>query len=207
MQTKDVAAIWRVTPQAVGLWHSKKKCPRNPDGTYNLPAVIAWREAQAEGHASFSRDIAAEQCREVAARADLRQLEVAKALEITLVKNDVLAIICEVISGCKTRLLGVAPDVAPDVADMDNPEEIQSYISKQIKEALNALSSIGEKLGGLNTAEKSSGTSKKPRRSPKKNPGGVASTAKSNSKPVGRPRKTTVGRKRRKNRPVDDKQS
>lgn len=48
-----VAAVWGITPQAVGLWHSKQGCPRNPDGTYNLAAVIAWREARIRAEADL----------------------------------------------------------------------------------------------------------------------------------------------------------
>jgi hypothetical protein len=49
LTASEIARIWQVTPQAVGLWVKRGSCPRNPDGTYNLTAVIAWREAQAAG--------------------------------------------------------------------------------------------------------------------------------------------------------------
>ena len=49
LTASEIARIWQVTPQAVGLWVKRGNCPRNPDGTYNLTAVIAWREAQAAG--------------------------------------------------------------------------------------------------------------------------------------------------------------
>ena len=46
LSTKSVARIFGVTPQAVGLWHAKRGCPRNGDGSYDLRVVIAWREDQ-----------------------------------------------------------------------------------------------------------------------------------------------------------------
>jgi hypothetical protein len=48
VMTKTIARFFAVTPQAVGLWHSKRGCPRNPDTTYDLRAVVMWREDQLE---------------------------------------------------------------------------------------------------------------------------------------------------------------
>jgi hypothetical protein len=42
LQGKEVAAAFGVSPQAVSAWHRKYGCPRNPDGTYSLPAVLRW---------------------------------------------------------------------------------------------------------------------------------------------------------------------
>jgi len=44
LKAGQVAKLWSVTPQAVGLWHSKSGCPRNEDSTYDLAQVIRWRE-------------------------------------------------------------------------------------------------------------------------------------------------------------------
>lgn len=44
MTAVEIAELWGVTKQAVGRWHSDMDCPRNRDGSYNLPEVIAWRE-------------------------------------------------------------------------------------------------------------------------------------------------------------------
>ena len=42
MACKDVAALFRVTPPAVGLW-ARGGCPRSAEGRYDLTQVIAWR--------------------------------------------------------------------------------------------------------------------------------------------------------------------
>lgn len=39
-----IARLYGVTPQAVGLWHSKSGCPRNGDATYDVGAVARWHE-------------------------------------------------------------------------------------------------------------------------------------------------------------------
>lgn len=39
---REIAAIFGVTPQAVGLWVKKEGCPRDPDGTLDLAAVVKW---------------------------------------------------------------------------------------------------------------------------------------------------------------------
>ena len=49
MSARAIAVLWEVTPQAVGLWHKREHCPRNPDGTYDLVEVIRWQGARAKG--------------------------------------------------------------------------------------------------------------------------------------------------------------
>lgn len=41
----EIGRLWGISKQAVANWHKKAGCPRNPDGTYSLPDVIAWRES------------------------------------------------------------------------------------------------------------------------------------------------------------------
>jgi len=43
LSTRAIAKIFKVTPQAVGLWFSKNACPRNEDGTYDLIEIIDWK--------------------------------------------------------------------------------------------------------------------------------------------------------------------
>ena len=42
----QIGSIWAKSPQTVGYWHVKQGCPRNPDGTYDLRAVVEWREGR-----------------------------------------------------------------------------------------------------------------------------------------------------------------
>jgi len=44
LRASEIAAIWRISRQAVSSWCKVGGCPRNPDGTYNLADVIGWRE-------------------------------------------------------------------------------------------------------------------------------------------------------------------
>ena len=53
LTARDVARLWGVTHQAVGLW-AKRGCPRHKDATYDLAAVIAWRESEAAARAADS---------------------------------------------------------------------------------------------------------------------------------------------------------
>lgn len=46
MTATNIAKLWGVTRQAVQNWYKHYGCPRNADGTYDLPAVIAWRESR-----------------------------------------------------------------------------------------------------------------------------------------------------------------
>ena len=50
MNASQVARLYRCSPQAVGLWAKRQGCPKNPDGrTFDLAAVIAWREETIRG--------------------------------------------------------------------------------------------------------------------------------------------------------------
>jgi hypothetical protein len=44
LKAKQVGALFGVSPQAVGLWAARDGCPRNPDKSFDLAAVIQWRE-------------------------------------------------------------------------------------------------------------------------------------------------------------------
>lgn len=44
VQGKQLASLFGVSAQAVGLWAKRDGCPRNADGTYDLGEVIRWRE-------------------------------------------------------------------------------------------------------------------------------------------------------------------
>jgi len=41
--TRTAARVFGVTPQALGLWYSKRGCPRNKDKTYSIPDLMAWQ--------------------------------------------------------------------------------------------------------------------------------------------------------------------
>ena len=49
MSQANIAKAFRVRAPSVHEWAAERGCPRNPDKTYSLPAVIAWREARAAG--------------------------------------------------------------------------------------------------------------------------------------------------------------
>lgn len=50
MTATAVARLFGVSPQAVGLWHSRDGCPRRDDGRYDLATVIRWKvEREREG--------------------------------------------------------------------------------------------------------------------------------------------------------------
>ena len=50
-----IARLYGVTPQAVGLWHSKSACPRNEDGTYDVAEVVEGRGSDAKGRKAGGR--------------------------------------------------------------------------------------------------------------------------------------------------------
>lgn len=43
---KDIAQVYNLTAQAVGLWHRNGGCPRDENGTYDIRRVVEWHEAK-----------------------------------------------------------------------------------------------------------------------------------------------------------------
>jgi phage terminase Nu1 subunit (DNA packaging protein) len=68
----DLAALWGISRQAVGLWHSRDGCPRNKDGTYDLAAVIQWRESH------WSSKLQESDERDTATQDELRAVKLAR---------------------------------------------------------------------------------------------------------------------------------
>ena len=85
LRGRDIAALWGISEMAVSHWHSRDGCPRNPDKTWHLPSVIAFREErfqEANNMASTAPSPALERWREESARmAELKR----KAMEASLV--------------------------------------------------------------------------------------------------------------------------
>jgi len=94
LPARVIARLWGVTPQAVGLWASKEGCPRNADGSYDLRAVIAWRErrlvessAVQQARADYERARAAE--KELDNR--LKQLKLERQRQLVVPEETVAA--------------------------------------------------------------------------------------------------------------------
>jgi len=54
VRQKEVLAVVGVSKPTIGEWE-RKGCPRNKDGSYNLAAVVQWREKQLEGRIAAGR--------------------------------------------------------------------------------------------------------------------------------------------------------
>jgi hypothetical protein len=90
MTGRGIAALFGVTPQAVGLWHKNNGCPRDKEGRYDLREVIAWRIAwereQVAGDSQAARDKEISLARKAAADAELREMQLAREKDLIVDK-------------------------------------------------------------------------------------------------------------------------
>lgn len=90
LRGKDLASLWGVTEAAVTKWWKKLGCPRNRDGSFDLTAVILWREnclrseLEAAEKAAAGDDDDAKRYRKVRADKEEFQLSVLKGRYVSL---------------------------------------------------------------------------------------------------------------------------
>ena len=95
-----IAACFGVTRQAVALWPKNQGAPINPDGTFSLPDIIAWREARLRREAveEALREADTEEAentrdpelrRKRAAEATMKEIQVAEKCGLLVRREDV----------------------------------------------------------------------------------------------------------------------
>lgn len=93
MSGAQVARVFRVTPQAVLQGWVAQGVPRGSDGTFDLPAVVAWRieyllkKAAPEDGPDAYPHVTPEQRRKYAADAQMKEIELAQTLGMLVAKE------------------------------------------------------------------------------------------------------------------------
>lgn len=120
--------------------------------------------------------------RKVAAEAEIAELELARIRNDLAIVADVVKAWEDVLAAMKAKLLAIPAKVGPSLAVEDNASLIQSRLEDEIKECLDELSTydpLSDPTGTTIVVAKS-----------EEGDGDTEATTKTNSKPVGRPKKT-----------------
>lgn len=119
--------------------------------------------------------------RKVNAEAEIAELELKKIHGELVIAEDVVGAWNDVLAALKAKLLSIPTKSAPIVASENNPAICQNIIEDLVNEALEELSNYDPKIDPTKAAVES----------PQEIDGDTTATTKTNSKRVGRPRKTT----------------
>jgi hypothetical protein len=174
----EIAALFSVTPRAVRGW-SEEGIPRNPDGTYPGPAVVAWYCAR-EGGSSL--DYTAERARLAKWQADKTEQDVEVRARRLLMADAVLQWVAGMVATVTARLVQI-PDAVGHLVDPKYAPTVAAEVRRLIYEALEELSARGGP-GALADL------------------GDVEATADTDGEPVGGPVQKAVERKQRRARAV-----
>lgn len=142
MRATDVARVFGVSAQAVGLWHSRDGCPRGEDGRYDLRAVVAWRvdRAREESEIAPAADgkYTPDQMRIFKARADMAEDERDHKRGELVKRAEMIERETQIATVFKHRLLSRSRVLAPKLYGKE-VAEIKGMIRKSDESILRGL--------------------------------------------------------------------
>ena len=147
LSQKDLAAAFGVTGRAVRDWD---ECPRNEDGTYDLPACIRWRAN------AGSLDLNAERARLACEQANRTALDNAVKRGELLSVDSVSAAWAMLMSVLRANLLGLPSKAAPRLATLKDAITIREYLTTEIHRLMEEVSNYrpgdgSEELAGADS--------------------------------------------------------
>jgi hypothetical protein len=177
LSQNDMAALLAVTTRTLRDWEKADiGLPRNEDGSYPGPAVIAWekhRHLEEDGDLNPVQELA----RKNKALADKTEMEIAvKAGELGVI-SQVAGWYGDHVRKCKARLVQI-PDAVGQFCDPRNAGIVISEVRRLIHEALAELAADRPRLGQPDS-------------------GGMGAAADSDGEPVGGPEPQAVQRGKR----------
>ena len=133
----EVAELYGVTREAVRQWHVKGGCPRNEDKTFDLAAVIAWREARLEADVA---DLAGSDNPELqrwrAARADMAEMERDLRRGLLIKREAVEANEQQQVAAVRKALLALPKRLAPKLAGAAGRADLHQTFENAIRQAV-----------------------------------------------------------------------
>lgn len=134
LNQQTAAALLSVTARTLRDWVD---VPRNPDGTYNAPALVAYYVAKMSGDAEYDT----QRERLAAAQADKYEMDNA-------VRRGQLADVpaterawAECVVNARSRLLGMGSKLGPQLVNIGDPSIIAAAIRAEARAALGELAS------------------------------------------------------------------
>jgi predicted transcriptional regulator len=144
-----VAELFGVSTMAVSKWQ-KTGCPRNPDKSYDLKKVIAWREAKAEQERTVAHADSPGLERYRLAKAEREELKLAQDRKELLLVSDVSAGNVDRIRAVRAGLIALKRGLAPRVLELDENatlDEAESLIWRHVEVLLNTFAGNRSKNG------------------------------------------------------------
>jgi phage terminase Nu1 subunit (DNA packaging protein) len=136
LKQKDAAELLGVAPRTLRDWDaSADPPPRNEDGSYSGPALVAWFTA--DGGAG---DFDSQRERLAAAQAEKVETENAIRRGQLLFAEDAERLWTDLILAARSRLLAMPGKLAPTLADLSDPGAIATAIRVEVYAALTELS-------------------------------------------------------------------
>lgn len=137
MTATNIAKLWGKSRQAVQNWYKRAGCPRNADGTYDLPKVIKWRESRLRKEAEEEGGGPARE-RKLEAEAGIAEMKLK-------VMNDALVDRAEYeqaevgrVLMAKDAFLGLAGRLCYELSGKE-PAEIRAKLTEEIKQVCRVL--------------------------------------------------------------------
>ena len=171
----QAAALLSVAPRTLRDWHD---CPRNKDGTYPGPALVAYYVAKVTGGGEFDdqrQRLAAAQAEKVEHDNAVRRGELARMADVVRAWTDCIA-------NARAKALSMAAKLSPQLVNIGDASVIAAAVRAEVYAFLAELADYdpGERAGLDQERE----------------PDVVAAPG-ADGQPVGRPRKKAVKREQR----------
>ncbi len=166
----QAAALLSIAPRTLRDWHD---APRNADGSYPGPALVAYYVGKLTGQGGEFDDqrqrLAAAQAEKVERENAIRRGQVADIATVERQWNDFT-------SNCRARLLGIPSKLSPRLVNLADPVIIDTAIRAEIRAALAELADYEPPADGAGRSDPADGAADGP-------------AAGTDGQPVGRPRK------------------
>ena len=129
----QAAALLSIAPRTLRDWAD---CPRNADGSYPGPALVAYYAAKMGGNSGEFDD---QRERLAAAQAEKVETENALRRKQLAVVSDVVAAWTDHILACRAKLLSLPSKLSPVLLNLDDPNLIAATIRAEVNAALAEL--------------------------------------------------------------------
>ena len=178
----QAAALLSVAPRTLRDWHD---APRNKDGTYPGPALVAYYVAKITGDGEFDdqrQRLAAAQAEKVEHENAVRRGELARM-------SDVVHFWTDCIANARAKALAMASKVSPQLVNIGDASIIAAAVRAEVYAFLAELADYDPReRGGVDSRGEPD----------------LVAAADPDGEPVGRPRAKTQQRKQRRARTVAD---
>jgi phage terminase Nu1 subunit (DNA packaging protein) len=196
----QLAELANVTDRQINLWVKKDDMPVEGRGAYDAVKCIHWllrkKDEQIEFFRRGGETESSARIRLLRANANLREIELARIRVEVILIDDAIRSIADVMKAMQTRLLAIPKRSAPQLVGIEEPGEIESFLTVEIHQALNELSRVPDSIRSA---------AKVPRAGDPQDAPPIEAPAKAHRRRLGRRKSHPKPRGKRRARPVAHK--